>query len=133
MPEDGLQDVLDRCVDFFSAEGVMGADQSQCSIYLVFVEKLKMQELNLQFRNMDKPTDVLSFAPSEPEFLGELVFCIDVLKLQAMENNHSIRNEFIYLLIHGLLHLLGYDHENDDDQAKEMLELQDNLFEIVRE
>lgn len=101
------------------------------SLTLVFVGEKEGRELNKRFRKKGYATDVLSFAPVEEKSLGELVFCWPVLKRQAMEHDLSLRDEFRYLLIHGILHLLGYDHENHDRQAKEMYRLQDNVFDIL--
>ena len=65
---------------------------------------------------------------SQRAALGELVFCPSVVKKQAQENRHSYRDELAYLSIHGLLHLLGFEHEGGGQRAKEMYDLQDSLF-----
>lgn len=97
-------------------------------VTLVFVSMAQMKRLNHQFRQRNYATDVLSFAPTSSESLGELVFCPAVLKKQAEQNEHSWGHEFCYLLIHGVLHLLGYDHEISPQQEKKMFLLQDRLF-----
>ena len=99
---------------------------------LVFVDKKKMQELNHQFRKKNKVTDILSFSGFTEDELGELVLCGDVVDHQALEHGLSRNEELGYLLIHGVLHLLGYEHEKGGKQAKEMFELQDKLFERLR-
>ncbi len=96
-------------------------------ITLVFLGRAESAKLNQQFRNKAYPTDVLSFESPEP-FLGELVFCLPVLKEQAKTHEHNLRLEFVYLLIHGILHLLGYEHENSPRQAKKMFAIQDAVF-----
>lgn len=98
-------------------------------ITLVFLDSAQMKKINKQFRGKNKPTDVLSFAPVEPGSLGELLFCLDVLKKQAKEQGHSLEHEFLYMLIHGVLHLLGYDHELSAKEEKLMFRIQDALFE----
>ena len=98
-------------------------------ITLVFLDSAQMKKINKQFRGKNKPTDVLSFAPVEPGSLGELLFCLDVLKKQAKEQGHSLEHEFLYMLIHGVLHLLGYDHELSAKEEKLMFRIQDTLFE----
>jgi probable rRNA maturation factor len=103
------------------------------SLTLVFVGKAEGQKLNLQFRHKDYATDVLSFAPIETTSLGELVFCIPIIRKQAKEHNLTPQQEFTYLLIHGILHLLGYDHEKNDKAATAMYRLQDSIFEKVLE
>lgn len=100
-------------------------------ITLVFLDSAQMQKINKQFRGKNKPTDVLSFAPVEPGSLGELLFCLDVLKKQAKEHEHSLEHEFLYMLIHGVLHLLGYDHELSAKEEKLMFRIQDELFETL--
>lgn len=104
---------------------------SSKAITLVFLSSAEMKKINKQFRGKNKPTDVLSFAPLEPNSLGELLFCLDVLKKQAKEQGHSLENEFLYMLIHGVLHLLGYDHELSAKEEKLMFRIQDGLFETL--
>jgi probable rRNA maturation factor len=98
---------------------------------IVFVDPPQMKRLNRQFRQHDYATDVLSFAPSEDHFLGELVICPQVVRRQSQEHQLSFRDELGYLVIHGILHLLGYDHERNAREAKKMFALQDRLFEIL--
>jgi len=95
---------------------------------LVFLNKNEMKRINFQFRKKNKPTDVLSFQSDDPSSLGELLFCVDVLKIQAKDQKHSLEQEFLYMLIHGLLHLLGYDHELSKNEEKLMFRLQDQCF-----
>lgn len=99
---------------------------------LVFLSAQEMKKINYQFRKKNKATDILSFESSDPNSLGELLLCMDVLKKQAAENNHSLQNEITYMLIHGILHLLGYDHEISRAEEKKMFRLQDKCFgEVV--
>lgn len=104
-------------------------DQEKCEISLSFVDEGKIKELNREFRNIDKVTDVLSF-PIEDFFnedrktllekpylmLGDVVICIDVARKQADELGHSFEREIMYLTCHSILHLLGYDHMEEDDK-----------------
>ncbi len=87
------------------------------------------QELNKAFRNKDYPTDVLSFPVNEklPEgyYIGDIFISMPVAEKQAVENGIEIYQELLTLMIHGILHLAGYDHENDEG---EMLELQDEIM-----
>ncbi len=99
------------------------------TLTLVFLDAAEMKKINKQFRGKNKPTDVLSFASMETDSLGELLFCLDVLKKQAKEQGHPLENEFLYMLIHGVLHLLGYDHELSKAEEKLMFRIQDALFE----
>jgi probable rRNA maturation factor len=98
------------------------------TVVMNFVDAKEMKRLNKQFRGKDYATDVLSFAPSEPGSLGELVFCSDVLMKQAKDHSLSFEFELSYMIIHGLLHLLGYDHEQSVAEERRMFKLQDKVF-----
>jgi probable rRNA maturation factor len=73
-----------------------------------------MRALNRQFRGKDRVTDVLSFPAETRGFLGDIVIASGVAKKQAKAAGHSLNIEFRVLALHGLLHLLGYDHDSDD-------------------
>ena len=73
-----------------------------------------MRTLNRRWRRRDRPTDVLSFPSSDPAFLGDLVIDLPYAARQARRRGHPAAREVQILLAHGLLHLLGYDHETDD-------------------
>lgn len=103
---------------------------------IVFVSNEKIQELNKNYRNIDRITDVLSFAFEDNEdivynntrFLGEIFICISRMKEQAKEYGHSETRELAFLVVHGLLHLLGYDHTKGEKEEKEMFELQEVIL-----
>lgn len=73
-----------------------------------------MRALNRQFRGRDYATDVLSFPSDERGFMGDVVIAAGIAKKQAREAGHPVNTEIRVLALHGLLHLLGYDHESDD-------------------
>ena len=73
-----------------------------------------MRALNRQFRGKDAVTDVLSFPSDERGFMGDIVVAAGVATRQAKDAGHSVQTELKVLALHGLLHLLGYDHETDD-------------------
>lgn len=100
-------------------------------ISLVFVSVDEIQRLNQQYRRKNRPTDVLSFSPTEPDSLGELVFSIDVLKRQAKDHQLTLNTELGYMVLHGVLHLLGYDHERSVSESKRMFRIQDKVFDAV--
>jgi probable rRNA maturation factor len=102
-------------------------------LVIAFVSTFHMKKLNMQFRGKDRPTDILSFDPIEHGVLGELVLCLPVLKKQAKEHGLSLNHEIGYMLIHGVLHLLGYDHEKSVRDAKVMFDIQDTLFDKLLE
>lgn len=101
-------------------------------VVLVFLEEEPARALNLQFRKKDYATDVLSFESGDPDCLGELVMCPVVLEKQAKENNHSFKWELTYMFIHGVLHLLGFDHEKSEVEAQRMFQLQDSFFDSLK-
>ena len=76
-----------------------------------------MRALNRQFRGKDYATDVLSF-PADKPFLGDIVIAIGVAKRQAREQKHPLTTELRVLALHGLLHLLGYDHDHRQDRGR---------------
>jgi len=90
----------------------------------VFVDDAYIQGLNQQYRGIDAPTDVLSFAMQEGEpfpeegelILGDVVISLETARRQASEYGHSLAREVAYLAVHGVLHLLGYDHGGEDDR-----------------
>lgn len=102
------------------------------SLQMVFVSKSEMKRLNRKFRGKNRPTDVLSFAPTEVGSLGELVFSLDVLKQQARDHDMKFHDELGYMVLHGVLHLLGYNHEASESAAKRMFRLQDKVFDAAR-
>lgn len=102
--------------------------KSASELTIVFVSTNEGRQLNKQFRKKNYATDVLSFSSVVPNSLGELVFCMPVLARQAGAHGLTLKEETLYMLIHGLLHLLGYDHEQSRSKARTMFKLQDELF-----
>jgi probable rRNA maturation factor len=87
------------------------------NIGLAFVTAEKIRELNKRYAANDYVTDVLSFEYNTDESLGDIAICEKVAKLQAKQHSVSEKSEFSLLVIHGTLHLLGYDHQNKADTA----------------
>ncbi|MFO3689639.1 rRNA maturation RNase YbeY [Staphylococcus felis] len=95
---------------------------------VTFVDEEEIQAINKEYRNKDRVTDVISFAFEEqeelfegvdlPRVLGDIIICTDVAKAQANEYNHSFERELGFLALHGFLHLLGYDHMNDEEERE---------------
>jgi probable rRNA maturation factor len=86
------------------------------AVTVALVPDGQVQALNRRYRRTDRPTDVLSFPAGEPGQLGDVVIAAGVARRQAAAAGHSIATEIRVLALHGLLHLLGYDHERDDGQ-----------------
>lgn len=88
------------------------------------VDKNEMTELNSTYRHKKKPTNVLSFPFDMPEeceetlILGDIVICADVIREEAMAQDKTLEAHWAHMVVHGTLHLLGYDHENNDDAEK---------------
>jgi probable rRNA maturation factor len=101
-----------------------GEDETDAEISLAFVDNPTIHQLNKRYLQHDEPTDVLSFPLSEPsarKLQGELVIGVEVAKTQAEERGHAVDAELALYVIHGLLHMCGYnDHEQKDaDQMSE--------------
>lgn len=103
--------------------------QSDCEIGIACVDNAESHKLNLEYRGKDKPTNVLSFPSDLPDEmaqvldsfpLGDLVICIPVVLLEAQEQNKAPLTHFTHMLVHGTLHLMGYDHETSEADAEEM-------------
>jgi probable rRNA maturation factor len=100
-------------------------------LVIAFVTRSEIQRLNRAFRGKNKPTDVLSFEGESDESLGELAISPEVISVQAGEHGLLVREEMGYMILHGILHLLGYDHERGAREAKKMFALQDAIFESL--
>jgi len=114
----------------------LNLDKVEVSITLTDNDKIR--ELNKNWRNKDKETDVLSFPINEKPLryrytvLGDVVISIPFAKRQAEEIGYSYKEEILRLLTHGILHLLGYDHEKDEKEAEIMFSLQDRIFNKLK-
>ncbi|MFC1787855.1 rRNA maturation RNase YbeY [Patescibacteria group bacterium] len=96
-------------------------------VSVAFVSKKEIKQLNKVYRGKDELTDVLSFSLAEAETLGEILINYDQAQKQAQAQKHSTRNEIVFLLVHGLVHLFGYDHVKDVDKKK-MFALQNKIL-----
>jgi len=91
---------------------------------IIFVDEKEIQKINKSYRNIDKVTDVISFAfednndimNNDIRVLGDIYICIPRVLEQAKDYGHSIKRELAFLTVHGLLHLLGYDHMKKEDE-----------------
>ncbi len=98
-------------------------------ISLLLADDETIQELNKSYRNMDKPTDVLSFEIESDTMLGDIIISVETAKRMAVEYSISLDREIAFLFIHGILHLLGYDHEISVEDEEEMFALQTKLLD----
>lgn len=115
--------------------------QSPSELGLKLCLDAEMRVLNHHFRGLDRSTDVLSFPTIELEeeearmnegYLGDLVLSLPALVRGAKKMRHSIEEEFVEVFIHGVLHLLGFDHVKNKRDADEMFQLQGELFSLVK-
>ena len=104
---------------------------NQClnkSVTIRIVDELESKKINMRFRNVDKPTNILAFPSSdlpyieldEPLSLGDLVVCAPLLEKEALEQEKELESHWAHILIHGILHLIGYNHE--DSSAANIME-----------
>ena len=140
-----LVEVLDQVGAHISSRGVTGlvvavleAEKAEGAVSVVFVEEPVITDLNRRYRDLDEPTDVLSFTEEpaedpwsagrppvfeadtgEPRSLGELVVCPAVVYRYAAEERREPGRQMAWTLVHGVLHLLGYDHEVDKGEMRE--------------
>jgi probable rRNA maturation factor len=112
---------------------VLGLNKMELSI--VLVSDPQIRRLNKLYRNKDKPTDVLSFPIGEKVngwlILGDIVISVDTARRQAQELGHSLEEELKRLLVHGLVHLLGYDHELGGEEEKKFFELEEFVLKGI--
>ena len=131
MPTDGVRDLLQTAL----IELKLSPD---CELNLVFVDVEEMTELHIKWMDEGGPTDVLSFpmdlptSENEAVTLGDIVIAPVVAAQQAAAAGHSIDHEIYILAVHGLLHILGYDHANAADE-KVMFTLQEDLVKKYQE
>lgn len=111
-------------------------DLKKCEFNIIIIDNKKIHEINKIYRNVDRETDVISFAMEDNmdikytdfRLLGDIYISIDKCYSQAKEYGHSNTREICFLATHGILHLLGYDHMTEKDE-KEMFKLQEELLE----
>ncbi|MFE4711315.1 MULTISPECIES: rRNA maturation RNase YbeY [unclassified Paenibacillus] len=138
-----LESILQKAGE---AEGINSGE-----VDLTFVDNERIHELNREYRGIDRPTDVLSFAMNEsaedepeiiyeleegetledvPEVLGDIIISVPRAQEQALEYGHSLERELGFLFVHGFLHLLGYDHQDEASEA-EMMSKQEHVLAQV--
>ena len=112
--------------------------EDNLSLSVSFVSENKIRTYNRDYRNIDKITDVISFAMEDSDGyeydsreLGDILICYKRAIKQANEYGHSLKREICFLFTHGLLHLLGYDHMNEEDE-KEMFSLQNKILDGLK-
>ncbi len=112
--------------------------QDKAELSVALIGNAEMRKLNARYRKKDYPTDVLSFpaAPGMPRgvrLLGDVIISVDKAREQAKERGRKLDDEMITLLIHGVLHLLGYDHERSAKDARIMARLEKRIYRALCE
>ncbi|PTX64868.1 putative rRNA maturation factor [Melghirimyces profundicolus] len=128
---------VERCLK----EAAAVEEVSEAEVSVTFVEDDEIRKLNRDYRQVDRPTDVLSFPQWEPGEkwqveqgafvpLGDIVISLPQARRQAEEYGHSLEREVGFLAVHGFLHLLGYDHGNEEEE-REMFSRQETILSRV--
>ena len=136
VPQEALDAVRRAVLTVGELYGVMDAEVS-----VTLTDDAHIHVLNRDYRSVDRPTDVLSFALTESEepaildapygvVLGDLVISLERVAAQAEEYGHSVLRELSFLTVHGMLHLLGYDHSEEEDRL-EMEEEQRHVMDVL--
>jgi probable rRNA maturation factor len=128
------EDTVRECITQAVA-AVRGADSKDCELSVRFVDEDEGRLLNQRYRAQDKATNVLSFAAEQPpglpagagEMLGDIVICGAVVEREARQQGKDAAGHWDHMLVHGTLHLLGFDHQ-DDQQATEMEALESKIL-----
>ncbi|MBP3951295.1 rRNA maturation RNase YbeY [Bacillus suaedae] len=127
-----VNDVVNKTLEFEQVKG-------EIEVSVTFVSEERIQALNAEYRGKDQPTDVISFALNDevegelvilddvPNMLGDIIISVSHIKQQAEEYGHSFERELGFLTVHGMLHLLGYDHMTDAEE-KDMFSRQENIL-----
>ena len=124
---DNVKRVVKKFLDYYKLKGY--------KVSIALVDDEEIREVNKNYRNSDSTTDVLSFSSSEEEkkeekFLGEILINYNQTERQAPSFNHTPWEEFVFILVHGLLHLLGYDDSNEKDKEK-MISLGEEVIKKI--
>ncbi|SNZ15162.1 probable rRNA maturation factor [Hydrogenobacter hydrogenophilus] len=112
-------------------------DLNKVEVSVFLTDDKTVQELNRTYRNKDKPTDVLSFPINERVgdwlLLGDIVISVDTAKRQASSFGHSFKEELKRLLVHGFIHLIGYDHELGGEEERKFFSLEEHVLKNLLE
>jgi probable rRNA maturation factor len=127
------EDLLER-----AAQAVLGheAKHQDSDLSIVLTDEARLQELNREYLGIDAPTDVLSFPASETDpqtgapYLGDILISVPRAQIQAEAAGHPLQSEIQLLVVHGVLHLLGYDHAGPEEKAR-MWKVQAQILESL--
>lgn len=129
---------FDETIIHQAASATLKTDNAEtCEASILLTDDAEIQALNNRYRNIDAPTDVLAFAMRDgvdgdlnPNLLGDLIISLQTAERQASLNNHLLEIELALLTVHGMLHLLGYDHQTAEE-ASIMFEKQESILRLI--
>jgi probable rRNA maturation factor len=128
--------VTNKRIECWVNETLKVINHPQKDLTVRLVEEGEIQQLNRDYRDKDNPTNVLSF-PFEDvpeagyEYLGDIIICMDVVRNESVQQDKDFESHFAHMVIHGTLHLCGYDHQTDDE-AEVMEALEKTLLKAMR-
>jgi len=100
-------------------------------VNVIFIDKKTISQLNSKFRKKRGATDVLTFPYGDEDLFGEIYVCLDIVEENAKRFHNTLERELVEVIVHGILHLAGYDHEYSKENEKEMFEKQTKYVEEV--
>ena len=127
--------VSSQRVEFWVNKTLKKIDHTENDLTVRLVEECEIQQLNRDYRGKDKPTNVLSFPfedvpEAEYEYLGDIIICMDVVRNESAQQDKDFESHFAHMVIHGTLHLCGYDHQSDEE-AEVMEALEQTLLKEI--
>lgn len=132
----GLRETISR-----ACEATLAYERAEGDIGVLILDDMAIQEMNRRYRNIDRATDVLSFPACDGDtllgppdgFLGDIAISLTRAEAQAREYGHSLERELSFLAVHGTLHLLGYDHMEEEERAAMFAKQTTILYEMGTE
>ena len=119
--------ILDTVFVELFEKGKMACGEKEGDVSVVLINDERIQELNKKYRKIDRPTDVLSFEYGEKEEMGDIFISVPTADRQAKEKGHSLFRELEILFVHGMLHLFGYKHDEDEGE-KDMEKIAEKIL-----
>jgi len=125
--DEGLKEVITKAV-----LSTLNEEKQEGVVSIALVDNAYIQKLNREYRQIDAPTDVLSFplADDEDEILGDVVISLEKAQEQAKDYGHSFYREVAFLTVHGVLHLLGHDHY-EEEETRLMREKEEKILKVL--
>jgi len=135
------RDLTESFFSTITVNTLIQTDTDNISVNLILTDNEYIKTINNEYRGKDEPTDVISFAYRDNPFpiidnpmeeLGDIYMSLEKAADQAVEYETTLTDELKRLIIHGILHLLGYDHEKSEDDEKRMISLEEKIFKAIQ-